>query len=485
MKKRRILTIISVMKIGSVLLFPLTTSAFLSSMGSAVLGKDAITDFIENQLNTSVKAGIQPLTKGLNVLQNKGIQPQVTITFSTPNPKSGEKITATAHVVGIDNPKTSYFTWYLRGPHREGGKESALSQQRANAIRAAAAVYFDPMVFDQKINGGNGDGILQDHEWPEDTDDDGFNAPVGDARSKGVSNQKCYMYDPETGVAYEKGDGASRNNGCPEGYEPQCLIERRDTLCPHNVPPITGTTETTTSSTTGDGGNTSSSSSGSTSFEGAGGVRSDRLTQCVATTDQPMCNDRINQLVCGTADGSVDTLYSYTPPINVSTPYCVKKSSSGQLWRDPLAAGCPRRMSEVKGMGCGYYMERKDIVRPGKCGIAEVRDEDKICGKDAHFFRGGADFVGDGKFTVEEERMFGLDPRTSRTTPFARNDEEFVTGVEMKELTWVYQEGDEVGVVVEGKGVVATKHDDATQQTVFAMLSPGCKGAIEETGSYE
>ena len=130
-------------------------------------------------------------------------------------------------------------------------------------------------------------------------------------------------------------------------------------------------------------------------------------------------------------------------------------------------------------------MERKDIVRPGKCGIAEVRDEDKICGKDAHFFRGGADFVGDGKFTVEEERMFGLDPRTSRTTPFARNDEEFVTGVEMKELTWVYQEGDEVGVVVEGKGVVATKHDDATQQTVFAMLSPGCKGAIEETGSYE
>ncbi len=55
----------------------------------------------------------------------------------------------------------------------------------------------------------------------------------------------------------------------------------------------------------------------------------------------------------------------------------------------------------------------------------------------------------------------------------------------MKDFTWEYQTGDEIGVIVEGTGVEATKHQDATSQTVFALLSPGCEGILEEGGTYE
>ncbi len=41
-----------------------------------------------------------------------------------------------------------------------------------------------------------------------------------------------------------------------------------------------------------------------------------------------------------------------------------------------------------------------------------------------------------------------------------------------------------MGLIVEGSGVAPTKHEDSSYQTVFAMLSPGCRGLITDHSFY-
>ena len=171
---------------------------------------------------------------------------------------------------------------------------------------------------------------------------------------------------------------------------------------------------------------------------------------------------------------------------------CRRCAEEGQrLWnnpefirvRDPAWYNiCVKNESfgECNDTGCNHYIETGDLNVPESCGIGTLSEDEKQSGCND---KSVVISVGD-EFTSDEEKLYYTNPLSDKTTPLANNDGSMIAGVGMKEFSWKYQEGDEIGVIVEGVGVEATKHEDSTYQTVFAMLTPGCKGVVKSTGTY-
>ena len=445
-------------------------------------GRTAMNDFLENDLNINVEEGLKPLTETINSTERKGDMPEVSVRFSIPNPKPGETITASADVLGITNINDAYYTWYIRRVQDKCDDDlncEDLANQKVLAIREQAALYFDPLVFDQKMNGGNDNGIIDGDEWPADSDDDGVKTPVGGANMNDGAANFCYVHDPISGKQYEISDPGEASLGCPDGYVPRCMNEERLLQCPVVVPGVEGEIVETDESEKSD----TSSSSGSTSsgkITGAGGARRTSLARCLDSGTQVTCNQDTGNLYCPTPDGDTEITYSYYSDIaiNMPTPFCIKKDGeSGLVWTDPNISGCPESLSE--GTGCYGYPD--DVLIPkGRCDIGET--EDNSCSSEIHTF---SNIDGNSKeLFAEEERFYGLNPLTNKTTPIADSDGALIAGIGVREFTWKYQEGDEIGVIVEGSGNDATKHENATYQTVFALMSPGCKNNIFPTGNY-
>lgn len=85
------------------------------------------------------------------------------------------------------------------------------------------------------------------------------------------------------------------------------------------------------------------------------------------------------------------------------------------------------------------------------------------------------DFVtGDGSFGSEEEKYWGTDPNNPMSSGNGKLDEENIVGRGVNEFTWIYEEGDEIGVVAEGSAHIRTAHDDASFATMFAFLNNRC-----------
>ncbi|MEA3323143.1 MAG: hypothetical protein U9Q12_02880, partial [Patescibacteria group bacterium] len=536
--------------------------------------RDGMNDYLENDLNLNVKDSLQPLTESLNVSDTKSELAEVSIRFATTNPKSGDVITASADVTGISNPDDAYYTWYLKGLHRDVPPPDTdqMATLIPNAIRAQVAIYFDPMTLDQRMNGGNNNGDFSDeYNRLEGQDDDGYKAKLGGDNVQEDGIKYCYVYDTENGEQYELNSGGTVKNGCDSGYVARCLKEKNEIQCPVNVPGIEGevTTETTTSASGSDPNSSSTTSTGEIS--GSGGKRFGILTQCLDAGMEPECNDSTHTLTCPTVDGERNVTYSYGEDalFPTPTPFCVKKDEeSGQLWIDPNANGCPSgglptdcvvtvdgeegnyvgdtnpdrptfrfskpgsgycgggpctvvvsgcddvtysipsagdrheegsfvwkpisesdgklvvllpsSFSTAAGDGCMRYVSKDDLRVPESCGIGTLSDKEKASGCDNVSMVMN---VGDD-LTVDEELHWHTNPLTDQTTPLANNDGELIAGKGIKDFTWKFEEGDEIGVVVEGIGAEATKHEDATHQTVFAMLSPGCKDRLENIDSY-
>ncbi|MEA3323066.1 MAG: hypothetical protein U9Q12_02490, partial [Patescibacteria group bacterium] len=522
--KNIIFSIVAIIQIIVLTMGPLTAQAGLFGAGN-VSGKvrSGINDFIESDLNLNVEDSLKPITEGINSTDSKGGAPEVSIRFSTTNPKPGDTITASADVINISNPNDAYYVWYIKGPNRvpdestnaitgnAGGNSGELNTQHILAVQVQAALYFDPLTFDQSMNNDRGhisNGSFID-DYPVDTDDDGYKANIGGENMKNNGSNYCYMYDVEDGTQYELSEeGTNSEEPCPDGYVARCMIGERTVQCPTIIYGVHGEINTSADSSADSGGDTSASTSNGTSIAGGNGARFRILARCLDHSEEPICSN--NEYSCATADDDTGTNYDYDALRTVvATPYCLPKDGSGQIWTDPNTSGCPtakysycfrgeiwpedeagyeqmcggaygEERPGYYGASCHDYYEKGQLLKPDKC---DVKTTDKnTCGPEMHPFPDGA---GDGDFNSTEERLYHLDPRTDQTTPLALNDEALVTGLGVKDFTWVYQTGDEIGVIVEGTGVEATKHQDATSQTVFALLSPGCRGILEEGGTYE
>lgn len=89
---------------------------------------------------------------------------------------------------------------------------------------------------------------------------------------------------------------------------------------------------------------------------------------------------------------------------------------------------------------------------------------------------------GDGVFTAAEEQFFRTDPGSASTAQNGNKDEANVVGLGQTTFSWNYQNGDQVGVAVEGTSATPTKYDDSSLMIMWALTKNKC--ALEATGIY-
>jgi len=104
----------------------------------------------------------------------------------------------------------------------------------------------------------------------------------------------------------------------------------------------------------------------------------------------------------------------------------------------------------------------------------ELGDEYKIdCNK--HLFPDVSEGkVGNGSFTLDEEKFWHTDPHDPDTADTGYGDEANVAGLGAVSFSWTYEQGDEVGVAVEGVSNEATQEEDSSYRTMWALSKNTC-----------
>ena len=260
-----------------------------------------------------------------------------------------------------------------------------------------------------------------------DNDDDGYKARFG-GNDKVKTNDYCYIHDFKTGIDYE----LSGNGGA-----------------------------------------------GSTFLCDGSWVSGDRVG-CIED----------DSLDCVEGDGSTN---SYNLCSRASSPTCDNGTIS-------CASGSPRCVdvgftfpfddydcdSQPAGnLLCSSFSEVANTPTSCETGIsggngcvhlfpcAENSDHEDECGGES---------VGDNGFGKGEENFWRTNPQDSDTADNGNKDEANAAGLGDSRFTWTYQEGDRVGVVVEGTSMIPTKHDDSSMMIMWAFPKNNCEP--EGTNSY-
>ncbi len=109
------------------------------------------------------------------------------------------------------------------------------------------------------------------------------------------------------------------------------------------------------------------------------------------------------------------------------------------------------------------------------CYIHDTKGGDEYRIKCAHLFpHAPGEVTGDGSFGIKEEKFWHTDPNSPDTAGTGNVDEANVAGLGIKQFTWNYETGDEVGVVVEGVSIESTQTADASYRTMWAMPKSMC-----------
>ncbi len=82
--------------------------------------------------------------------------------------------------------------------------------------------------------------------------------------------------------------------------------------------------------------------------------------------------------------------------------------------------------------------------------------------------------TGDKSFGLAEENFWHTDPNSDDTAGTGNVDEANVAGLGINKFTWNYEDGDEVGVVVEGVSIESSQTDDSSFRTMWAMPKKMC-----------
>ncbi|HEX7586141.1 MAG TPA: hypothetical protein VF390_00715 [Patescibacteria group bacterium] len=82
--------------------------------------------------------------------------------------------------------------------------------------------------------------------------------------------------------------------------------------------------------------------------------------------------------------------------------------------------------------------------------------------------------AGDGHFNLDEEQFWRTDPNNNDTAGMRQKDEATVSGLGAFEFKFNYQEGDKVGVAVEGASYQATDYRDSSYKIMWALVKNDC-----------
>lgn len=424
---------------------------------------------------------LQNFGENVNVSDSKMISPEVMVSFSPNNPIPGKEITAQAAPLYFSNNTNQlYFTWYLKRTgcssdetvgNNDENKYCDLDDNgkidendwKIEAMRILANAGYTPTT----TNG---------------SDHDGYQASFGGDGGTTSSNY-CYIQDFTGGTLYEL--SPSNNQGtdfhCPSGTVARC-VEDVSTICSEEFIAYSEGGDGGAAGSGGSGGSggsvifddsggstTSSGSGGSGGSGGAGGTGGNAYASgslfreylvCKDTGISPTCtpNSRYNG-----SSSRPGTVSCYT-----GTPQCV-----GTLPTTPLCGAASN----------AYTCSSRAGSRITSCSVtppSSTRNSGCV-----HLFpspKAGVDRLGNNKFDKEEEEFWTTDPSDPDTAGTGYGDEANLVGLGQRDFTWVYEVGDEVGVVVEGTSLIPTKHNNRSYAVMWALAKNICP--ISSTSSY-
>jgi hypothetical protein len=269
------------------------------------------------------------------------------------------------------------------------------------------------------------DGADVNRFLPGADDDDGYKAPYGGGDKTSVDNSWCYIKDPSNGTFYELGPLSSSPAifTCgTDGYQASCLSAVQNIAADNS----------STAAYQIDGP-PNCSDNGTPSCTGT------QLTRCV------------NPSVASGTFGLSDTVQRRVAP-----------------YTDPST-----------GNPVFNYVYDPAVENNMTCQGNATPPADKC----SHLFPDADGYTtGDGRFTAGEERFWGTNPADPDTAKNGNKDEANVVGLGRDTFTWNYQQGDQIGLVVEGTSMLSTKHDDSSMMIMWAFSGDGCR--VVHTGSY-
>lgn len=142
-------------------------------------------------------------------------------------------------------------------------------------------------------------------------------------------------------------------------------------------------------------------------------------------------------------------------------------------------SGVPNPLFEdLVGQDCSASLEITGA--DGDCEF--VQSDEPLC---EHIFaKPSSGETGDGSFTLAEMQFWGADP-TKTSIKEKGTYEEIVAGLGAEEFTWMYSDGDQIGVVIEGESNYPTAHSDSTYKKTWAFSKGECEALTNLTDKLE
>lgn len=531
-------TAIALVALQGLLLTAPLAQALPSSNPNKYAGK------IEQRYNIN-QGSMQDMGQSFNVSQNKKMVPEVDLFFSPADPVPGKKITASAYTLNFNNPNSNlYFTWYLKRNFKDEQIECSLDRDPSSLKRSLCDENDDGRITvedwkvaamkilarggwepnDARLDPNNyaDPDALRDayyqlpHEDPDiatnnlpnnDKDNDGYEAFWGghnayEKERKGNPDgvASCYTHDFNTGTTYELDDVIIGGSAlvCPTGQKAVCV--NSDDL-------FDGSSITQECSI--ESGNPICGSDGTVSCNA--GIPACVPDDTSGTVSESSCADAgLTAPSCPTGD---DDVYGEWDGHAGSWDTCGGEGISVTEITDPAAG--PYTCQEEDNFTCidawaqirtrydsetgeevdyiSHYASRtvtcaanQSAVTPQSCQHLFPYDYELENDGSVHIKRDSDNnrqrvATGDKQFTTREEKFWGTNHLDPSTADNGNQDEANLAGLGQDSFTWTYQEGDEVGVAVEGVSMVQTKYDDASKMVMWALPNNDCtERAIKE-----
>lgn len=332
----------------------------------------------------------------------------------------GDEIRAEAITSRFDDSNSNlYFTWYLK--RDEGTDQDGDGDYDENDWKIEAAKIIARGDYDGKqSSGGSNDGNNDGHRaWPRW---DGSN-------SKDSPN--CYVQDFSRGGVYELKQTEAQYS-CSN---PVC-VSSKSFNCdyPGTLPTDSGLDET----------------------EG-----------------KNICQKETVDIECVVDNPDTFTSSTYC---ETGTPVCQDSNLfSAGLTSSQLCLQIPYHGNT--NTSCSTF----SLTAP-TCTFKEKSGNSNIC---RHLFAQmdeDENYSGDGNFGDAEEDFWGTDKNNTSTAGNGQVDEANVVGLGIDKFKWKYRNGDEVGLIVEGKTVYNTKHYDGTKMIMWAFSKNRCDAISKAIG---
>lgn len=399
-------------------------------------------------------SSIQNLGESLNVSDGKTTPPEVMLSFSPSNPKPGEKITARALPSYFSNPKeTLYFSWYIKHDGCE------IASRGSSDYRASCDVNDDNRVNEEdwkveasKILAQNGfdDRVDTQGSW----DEDGYRAYFGG--DKNLSPAYCYVHNFSNGDNYELIENGGNDDDT--SFLTGARFPNTLSACPtQNVKCVDDYIETCS----GDAGISLNETAT------IDGVISGLFTEYDACTDSGF------DVYCNPSQCYSDPSNPGEEVCDVNCPLGTQPYCISDTFLDPSCDDLSEGLMSCSTSGTPITYCRTDQLASSTVASA--------C---KHLFpNSDSNVTGNNSFGTTEEEFWGTNPRDPDTSDKGQNDEATIAGLGMDEITWNYMAGDKIGVVVEGKSVIPTKHDNASMMIMWAFPKNKCD--VQNIGSYQ